>query len=94
MPAHTRYAMTHPHSIPSAHLHDELGEGEDQRRAAHVLLHNPHPGGGLDVQAARVKRHPLAHQGQEGQVAACVSVRLPPAQASIDWFAKASQESL
>jgi hypothetical protein len=37
-------------------------------RAAHVLLHVAHAGGGLQVQAAGVEHHPLADQGDQRQV--------------------------
>ena len=32
-------------------------------RTPHVLLHPPHAGGGLEVEAAGIEGHPLAHQG-------------------------------
>jgi hypothetical protein len=41
---------------------------EGMGRAAHVLLHIAHAGGGLEVQAAGVEHHSLADQGDQRQV--------------------------
>ena len=37
-------------------------KAQNCRRAAHVLFHQPHGGGGLQIQPARVKTHAFAHQ--------------------------------
>ena len=47
-----------------AKRHDRLGEAEGHRRAAHVLLHQPHVGRRLEVEPAGVEADPLADQGQ------------------------------
>ena len=45
--------------------HDHPAERQGVGRAAHVLLHQPHAGRGLDVQAAGVEHHALADQGDQ-----------------------------
>ncbi len=43
-------------------IHDHPRQGQAVGRAAHVLLHQPHARGRLDVQPAGVEHHALAHQ--------------------------------
>ena len=49
--------------------HDQFGQGQRVRGAAHVLLHVAHAVGRLDVQAAGVEAHALADQGDMRQSA-------------------------
>ena len=42
--------------------HDRLRQPQDDRGAAHVLLHHLHAGGGLQVEAAGIEAHALADQ--------------------------------
>ena len=62
----------HQHHQPhgQAGLHDQTTEGERMGRAAHVLLHVAHPGGGLDVQSAGIEHHPFADQGHQRKIGA------------------------
>ena len=46
----------------SLRRHDHLGEPQDIGGAAHVLLHQQHAGGRLDVEAAGIETHALADQ--------------------------------
>lgn len=52
-----------PHHETQAHrqlrLHHTMCQAHEQRRAAHVLLHELHAGGRLEVEAAAVKAHSL-----------------------------------
>ena len=47
-----------PHRQPLAG--DQAEQGQSVRRAAHVLLHQPHAAGVLDVEPAAVEAHALA----------------------------------
>ena len=47
-------------------VHDHLGEPKHIGGAAHVLFHQGHAGGGLDIKAARIKAHALADKGYLG----------------------------
>lgn len=42
--------------------HDDMGQSQHQRRPAHILFHTQHAARRLDVIAARVETHALAHQ--------------------------------
>ena len=46
--------------------HDPPAKRQGMGRTAHVLLHLPHAGGRLDVEAAGVEHHALAHQADQG----------------------------
>jgi len=54
------------HQHPKAHgqvrVHDHVGESQNARGAAHVLLHECHALRGLEVQPARVEADALAHE--------------------------------
>ena len=46
--------------------HDQAGERDGVGGAAHVLLHQAHRGGRLDIEAAGVEAHALADDGEAG----------------------------
>ena len=69
---HRRHQQAQPHRQPGGH--DQIGEPDGMGRSAHVLLHQPHPARGLDVEPAGVEAHSFSHQGQAG------GVRLAPGQ--------------
>jgi hypothetical protein len=48
--------------------HHQPPERQRMGRAAHVLLHVAHPGGGLEIQTSGVEHHPLADEGDQRQV--------------------------
>ncbi len=43
-------------------IHDHLGQRQDIRRSTHVLLHDQHAAGRLQVQAARIKTDAFTDQ--------------------------------
>ena len=53
----------HPEPDLQARRHDHRGEAQHIGRAAHVLLHQQHAAGRLDVEPAGVEAHALAHEG-------------------------------
>ncbi len=58
--------IEHPQAQLQLRLHDHGGETEHVRGAAHVLLHQRHAGGRLDVEAAGIEDDPLADQRDFG----------------------------
>jgi hypothetical protein len=56
----------HPQINGQAGIHDHHRQRQHVGGAAHVLLHQQHRGGRLDVEAAGVEADALAHQGELG----------------------------